>query len=188
MRDIQLRTTASKRLKPVRSRTFEVKQERKQISVSGTVTAVFARRFVVEDKDGKHLADMGKKAVDLVTLHEGDKVTITGRCKAAEIKVAKIIKGPGETIRIERKDKPDRKKDLGKQPVHHDPRQAIAAVTFEGFTVLGEPIDRSKHFEILGRSAKGKFVEFHVERDGAIDKQKPAHIHAPKWASAISEI
>jgi hypothetical protein len=54
--------------------------------------------------------------------------------------------------------------------------------------VLGEPLGRPKHFEILGRSPKGKLVEFRVELDGAIDKQTPADIREPKWAAAISEM
>jgi hypothetical protein len=166
-----------------------VKHEHKQISVSGTVTAVFARRFVVEGKNGKHLADMGKEAVEVVALHEGDKVTFKGRRKPFEIKVTEIAKGRGEPIRIERKHKHkhDNNNNHGKHPACHDPREAIAAVTLEGFKVLGEPLGKPRHFEILGRSAKGKYVEFRVELDGAIHKRKPADIHETKWASAISE-
>jgi hypothetical protein len=164
-----------------------VKREHKQISVSGTVTAVFARRFVVEGKDGKHLADIGKEAADLVALQEGDKVTFKGRRKPFEIKVTEIAKGRGKPIRIERNHKHDNNNDHGEHPACHDPREAIAAVTLEGFKVLGEPLGKSRHFEILGRSAKGEYVEFRVELDGAIHKRKAADIHETKWASAISE-
>lgn len=157
----------------------------KQITISGTVTAVFARQFVVEAKDGKHLADFGKEAGDLVALQEGDQVTITGHRKSSEIKVAEIAKERGEAIRIERKGKHDRKPHHDRHALRHDPRDAIAAVTLEGFTVVGEPVGRPKHFEILGRSAKGKFVEFHVGLDGAIDKRKAADVREPKWAPAI---
>jgi hypothetical protein len=166
------------------SRTFEVKHKHKRISISGLVTAVFSRRFVVEDKDGKHLADLGPEAFGLVDLHEGDNVTFHGRRKASEIKVTAIAKGPGEMILIYRKGEHPHDKHLAR----HDPRLAIAAVKLEGYTVVGEPLGKPKHFEILGRSTKGKLVEFHVEPDGAIDKKKPADIQATKWASALSEL
>jgi len=39
-----------------------MKHERKRIAISGLVTAVFTRRFVVENNDGKHLADLGSEA------------------------------------------------------------------------------------------------------------------------------
>lgn len=165
-----------------------MKHQSKQMSISGTVTAVFARRFVVEDQHGKHLADIGKAAVELVALREGDAVTLTGRLKSSEIKVAEIARGPGETIKIERKGKLDLKNHHNKHPPRHDPRDAIAAIALEGFSVVGEPLGKPKHFEILGRSAKGKFVEFHVGPDGAIDKRKPADIRDAKWAPAISAV
>jgi hypothetical protein len=164
-----------------------VKHAHKEIAVSGTVTSVFARRFVVEGKDGKHLADIGADAVDLVGLHEGDEVTFKGRRKLSEIKVTEIAKGPGETIRLERKDKHERKNGHDGRHACRDPRAAIAAVKLEGFEVLGEPREKPRRFEILGRSAKGKFIEFHVEPDGAIGKRKPADTREPKWASAIVE-
>ena len=159
-----------------------MKHEYKGISISGLVTAVFSRRFVVEDKDGKHLADLGSEA-SVVDLHEGDKVTFNGRCKHSEIKVSTIAKEGGEMIFIDRKGHGHDKK-----LVRHDPRLALAALKLEGYTVLGAPLGKPKHFEILGRSAKGKIVEFHVELDGAIDRKKPADMKAPKWASAMGEL
>jgi hypothetical protein len=65
---------------------------------------------------------------------------------------------------------------------------ALAALKIEGYTALGAPLGKPKHFEILGRSAKGKFVEFHVELDGAIDEKKPAGMQASKWTLAIREL
>jgi hypothetical protein len=159
-----------------------MKHQRTRISISGLVTAVFTRRFVIEDNDGKHLADLGSEA-SVVDLHEGDKVTLDGRCKHSEIKVSAITKEGGEMIFIDRKgDGHDKKL------VRHDPRLALAAVKLEGYTVLGAPLGKPKHFEILGRSSKGKIVEFHVELDGAIDRKKPADMKAPKWASAIGDL
>ena len=129
------------------------------VSVSGTVTAVFAHRFVVESKGAKHLADVGPEAVKLVNLKEGDKVT----------------------IRIAHK----KKHDHEEPHAYRDPKSAIEAVTKHGFKVIAEPRRKPKHFEILGRSPKGEVVEFHVELDGDIRKRKPADIHEPKWKSAV---
>ena len=160
-----------------------MKHDHKSTSVSGLVTAAFTRRFVVEAKDGKHLADLGSQA-SLVDLREGDKVTLQGRRKDSEIKVTAIAKQGGEMIFIDRKGGHEHDKTL----VGHDPSLALAAVKLEGYTVLGAPLGKPKHFEILGRSAKGKLMEFHVELDGAIDRKKPADAQAPKWASAMAEL
>ncbi|MGP7982414.1 hypothetical protein [Rhodoblastus sp.] len=172
---------------PSDSWAFEVKHAHEQIAASGTVTSGFARRFVVEGKDGKHLADIGADAVDLVGLHEGDEVTFKDRRKLSEIKVTEIAKGRGESMRLERKHKHERKNGHDRRRACRDPRAAVAAVKLEGFEVLGEPREKPKHFEILGRSTNGKFIEFHVEPDGAIGKRKPADTREPKWASAIAQ-
>jgi hypothetical protein len=153
--------------------------EHHHTSISGTVTAVFAHRFVVESNGAKHLADIGPEAVKLVDLKEGDKVTVTGEQKPSEIKVTEIVKAGGKPIRIEHK-------KHGHEGAHayRDPSAAIEAVTKHGFKVIAEPRRKPKHFEILGRSAKGEVLEFHVELDGDIRKRKPADIHEPKWRSA----
>jgi hypothetical protein len=156
--------------------------EDNHISVSGTVTAVFAHRFVVESKSAKHLADIGPEAVKQVDLKEGDKGTVTGEQKPSEIKVIEIVKAGGTPIRIEHKKK---KHDQDEPHAYRDPKAAIEAVTREGFKVIAEPRRKPKHFEILGRSAKGEVLEFHVELDGDIRKRKPADLHEPKWKSAV---
>jgi hypothetical protein len=153
--------------------------EHHHTSVSGTVTAVFAHRFVIESKDGKYLADIGPEAIKLVALTEGDKVRVTGEQKPSEIKVTEIMKADGKSIHIEHKKKHDHDEP------YRDPRTAIEAVTHHGFKVIAEPRRKPKHFEILGRSAKGEAVEFHVELDGAIRKRKPADPHEPRWKSTV---
>jgi len=154
--------------------------EHHHTSVSGTVTAVFAHRFVVESKEAKYLADIGPEALKLVDLKEGDKVTVTGEQKPSEIKVTEIVKAGGKPVLIEHK------KKHGHEGSHayRDPKAAIEAVTKHGFKVIAEPRRKPKHFEILGRSAKGEVLEFHVELDGDIRKRKPADIHERKWKSA----
>jgi hypothetical protein len=155
--------------------------EHHHTSISGTVTAVFAHRFVIESKDAKYLADIGPEAVKLVELREGDKVTVTGEQKPSEIKLTEILKADGKPIHIEHK----KKHDHDEPHAYRDPRTAIKAVTREGFKVIAEPRRKPKHFEILGRSAKGEVLEFHVELDGDIRKRKPADLHEPKWKSAV---
>jgi hypothetical protein len=155
--------------------------EHHHISVSGTVTAVFAHRFLIEDAGTKYLADIGPQAIELVALKDGDKVTVTGEQKPSEIKVTEIIKADGKTIRIEHK----KKHEHDEPHAYRDPRTAVEAVTRHGFKVIAEPRRKPKHFEILGRSAKGEVLEFHVELDGDIRKRKPADLHEPKWKSAF---
>jgi hypothetical protein len=152
-----------------------------RVSVSGTVTAVFAHRFVVESKSAKYLADLGPEGVKLVDLKEGDMVSVTGEQKPSEIKVTEIAKAGGTQIRIEHK----KKHDHEEPHAYRDPKAAIEAVAKHGFKVIAEPRRKPKHFEILGRSAKGEVIEFHVELDGDIRKRKPADLNEPKWKSAV---
>jgi hypothetical protein len=156
--------------------------EHHQTSVSGTVTAVFAHRFVVEGNGVKHLADIGPEAAKFVNLAEGDEVKITGEQKPSEIKVTEIAKAGEKPIAIAHK----KKHDHHEAHAYRDPKPAVDAVTHEGFKVIADPRRKPKHFEILGRSKTGEAVEFHVELDGAIRKRKPADIHEPKWKSGFS--
>jgi hypothetical protein len=156
--------------------------ENRCTSVSGTVTAVFAHRFVIESKDAQYLADIGPAAVELVALKEGDEVTVTGEQKPSEIKVTEIVKAGGMPIQLAHTKKHAHDEPHG----YRDPRAAIEAVRRHGFEVIAGPRRKPRHFEILGRSAKGEAVEFHVELDGAIRKRKPADLHEPKWKSAAS--
>ena len=149
------------------------------ISVSGVVTSIFAHRFVVDAGASKFLADLGPEGAHRVRLREGDSVTIHGVRKPSEIKVFEITKAGKRLVRI---DHPHKKH--GHRPHEHDdvsPAAAIKAVTKARFKVLGKPRRKPKHFEILGRSAKGELIEFHVELDGHIRKRKPAEAGDPKW-------
>ena len=105
------------------------REHKRLASISGTVTAVFAHRFVVESSDGQFLANIGSEAVGRIGLREGDKVTRKGKRKPSEIKVTELEKGAGKPIRIERK------KEHGhdKRRNYRDPGAAIAAVAREGF-------------------------------------------------------
>jgi hypothetical protein len=158
-----------------------MKPEHKNITISGTVTAVFAHRFVINCEEGKHLANIGPDAIDIVDLQKGDRVTIEGECKPSEIKVTKITIGCNNPIDVER----IKKHQHGDEPEFHDPRIAINAVERDGFVVMGEPRRKPKHFEILGQSMTGTLTEFHVEFDGEIHKKKSADRDDPKWREAF---
>jgi hypothetical protein len=154
-----------------------MKPEHKNMTITGTVTAVFAHRFVIDCEEGRHLADIGPDAIEIVDLREGDRVTIEGECKPSEIKVKKITKGHNNPIDLER----IKKHQHDDEHEFHDPQIAITAVERDGFVVVGEPRRKPKHFEVLGRSMTGKFTEFHVEFDGEIHKRKSAEHDDPKW-------
>jgi hypothetical protein len=79
------------------------REDKRQGSISGKVTTVFAHRFVIESSDGQLLANIGSEAVGRSGLRRGDKVTLKGKRKRFEIKVTEIEKGAGKPIRIERK-------------------------------------------------------------------------------------
>jgi hypothetical protein len=139
------------------------------VEYSGAVGDVFAQRFVLVTAGGNILADLGPKGAELFKLRTGDAVRITGEKKPSEIKVHTIALDGQPAVVIDHEKKP---------PPHHedahaDPVIALRAADAAGFTALGEPRRKPKHFELRARDAKGRDVELHIELDGRIRKQKP---------------
>jgi hypothetical protein len=150
-----------------------------ETTFSGTVTEIFAHRFVVATKTGKILADLGPKGADRIALKTGDAVELSGEMKPSELKVGRIARAGETPIAIEHK-KPHLE---ARHPA--DPAPALKTVAINGFSVRGLPRRKPKHFEILGCDKAGDFVEFHVELDGALRKTKPVDGDDPKWAAEI---
>jgi hypothetical protein len=151
-------------------------------NLSGEVTDIFAHRFVVKTEKGKVLADLGPKGVEQVPLKMGDRVELVGEMKPSELKVHSIAKNGARPVLVEHPGKPHR-------PPHEmdeaDPKPALKTAEANGFTVLGSPRRKPKHFEVLGRDSAGDMVELHIELDGALRKTRPVHDDDPKWASEI---
>ena len=151
-----------------------------QTTVTGEVTDIFAHRFVVRTPTGTILADLGPKGAEQVRLEAGDRVELTGEMKPSELKIHRITRGGARPVEIDHHKKP-----------HHDeheaadPKPALKTAEANGFTVLGQPRRKPKHFEILGRDAGGDLVELHVELDGTLRKTRPVEDADPKWAADI---
>jgi hypothetical protein len=149
-------------------------------TLSGRVTDIFAHRFVFETKNGKALADLGPKGAEQVALKEGDQVVLVGELKPSELKVHSIARNGKPAIVLDHPKKP--------HPHDHDdadPGPALKTAEANGFTVLGKPGRKPKHFEILGRDPAGDTVELHVELDGSLRKTRPAQDNDPKWATEM---
>jgi hypothetical protein len=155
--------------------------ERPTRSLSGQVTDVFAHRLVVKTEKGKVLADLGPKSAERVPLREGDHVDLIGEMKPSEPKVHSIRRNGARPVPVEHTGKP--------HPLHEleeaDPKPALKTAETNGFTVLGKPRRKPKHYQILGRDAAGDMVELHIELDGALRKTRPVHEDDPKWATEI---
>jgi hypothetical protein len=149
-------------------------------SLSGQVTDIFAHRFVVKTKEGKVLADLGPKGAERVPLREGDRVDLIGDMKRSELKVHSIARNGARPVLVEHPGKPHPPHEL-----EADPKPALKTVEANGFTVLGKPRRKPKHYEILGRDSAGDMVELHIELDGALRKTRPVHEGDPKWATEI---
>jgi len=147
-----------------------MKPEYKHISISGTVTAVFAHRFVIEGKDGKHLADIGPDAVDFVDVQEGDKVTVEGERKPSEIKVTKITKGSDKLIEVEHIKRHQR--DGARE--HRDSVKAVVAVEREGFEVVGARAERPSISRFSGGRRRESSRDFtSSSTEGSTRKSRP---------------
>jgi len=149
-------------------------------SLQGRVTDVFAHRFVIETRSGeRHLADIGPKGAEAVALRAGDDVTIQGEVHPSEIKVTRLERA-GRTIDIPRPPKPA----PPGQDKQADSIVALDAVKAAGAAVLGAPMQHPRHFEVLGQKGTS-YVEYHVEFDGRIRKEKPVERDDRKWANVI---
>ena len=138
-------------------------------NLSGTVTDVFAHRFVVETGKGKILADLGPKAAERVSLKEGDHVELIGDMKPSELKIRSIAKDGAPPVLVDHPDK------LRPHPheLGADSKPALKTVEANGFTVLGRPRRKPKHFEILGRDPAGDMVGT-ARRVGRLFAQDPS--------------
>ncbi len=151
-----------------------------QTTIKGEVTDIFAHRFVLKTAAGKYLADLGPKGADQMRLKPGDNVELTGEMKPSELKVHSVAKAGAKPVAI----------DHSKKPSHEEheeanPAPALKTAEANGFTVLGQPRRKPKHFEILGRDSAGDLVELHVELDGTLRKTHPVDAHDPKWSAEL---
>ena len=151
--------------------------DKRQISVEGRISAVFAHRFVVETKNGPLLADLGPKGTDRFALMPGALVVAEGDMKPSELKVSRIA-APGEApVEIEHK-KPA-------HPPHVDPDIIQAALKRAGLQGVGKPRRKPHHFEVLANGDRG-LIECHIGFDGHIRKEKPIDAGNEKWSFDIS--
>jgi hypothetical protein len=156
--------------------------EKQTRSLSGQVTDIFAHRFVIKTEKGKVLADLGPKGAGQVLIKEGDRVELIGEMKPSELKVHSVARNGARPILIEHPGKPHPPYELEER----DPKPALKTAEANGFTVMGKPRRKPKHFEVLGRDPAGDMVELHIELDGALRKTKPVHEDDPKWATEIA--
>jgi hypothetical protein len=146
------------------------------------VTDIFAHRFVVKTDEGKLLADLGPKGAERVALREGDQVDLIGDMKPSELKVHSIAKNGARPILLEHPGKP---RHASHELEEADPKPALTSAEANGFTVVGKPRRKPKHFEILGRDGAGDMVELHIELYGVLRKTRPVRENDPKWAKEI---
>lgn len=136
------------------------------ISVSGTVWGVFGHRFALETETGPVLADLGPQGAARCFLAAGDRITVRGTRKPSEIKVETIVLADGSSRTIDWLPKP--KHGRG---VEADPEIALEGVRRDGFSVLGAPRRKPKHWEV-DAAREGRRVELHVELDGRVRTPK----------------
>jgi hypothetical protein len=153
-------------------------------TLTGEVTDIFAHRFVVKTATGNVLADLTPKGAEQIVLAKGDQVTLSGEMKPSELKVHTIQRGGNKSIAIEHK-KPHPDHSGPGEHEQADPKHALKTAAANGFTVVGNPRRKPKHFEVLGRDSAGDLVELHVELGGALRKTRPVEEADPKWAAAI---
>jgi hypothetical protein len=157
-------------------------------TIIGVVADVFGHRFVIATKSGKVLADLGPKGAELIALREGDEVTLAGEMKPTELKVSTITRKGEAAIAVEHKKKPHEQDPAPhrKHDAEADPAIALKAARDAGYAVVGSPRRKPQHFEVLGRNARGGFVELHIEFDGDVRKRRPIESGDQKWEFAIA--
>lgn len=133
-----------------------------QSSFTGTITDVFAHRFVIETREGRFLADIGPKAAEHISLKAGLKVRIEGERKPSEIKVERIAIGEGEFQPAHHP---------GPDHHHHDfsAKDAVLMAQAEGYKIAGDLHPKKKHYEASATKG-GRSYNIHIHRDGV-------HVH-----------
>ena len=161
-----------------------------ETAVAGVITDIFGHRFVLKTANGKILADLTPKGVDQIELREGDRVELSGEMKPTELKIHTIRKHGGEEIVVDHKKPHEHGNKHGHKHDHRheaaDPKPALKAAKDKGFTVVGDPRRKPKHFEILGRDKTGDYSELHIELDGHVRKIKPLEAGDHKWSDTIA--
>lgn len=147
-----------------------------QTTIVGEVTDIFAHRCIIETGTRKFLVDLGPDGADQARLMAGECVTLTGEMTPSEMKVRRVARAGAPSIEIDRRGKPHRG---WRDPA--DPDAAVRTAEANGFTVLGRPRRRPRHFEVLGRDAAGDLLELHVELDGTLRKTRPVEADDPRW-------
>lgn len=155
-----------------------------EVKLTGSVRDLFAHRFVLRTPEGSVLADLTPAGAERIQLLVGDEVTIEGERKPSEIKVSRIMRG-AEVIELPAKGGSRHGKAEGHD--EDDVEAATRAATEAGLTPIGKPRRKHKHFEILGRDGAGNLVELHVDRDGAVGKQKIVEADSDKWSDEIKD-
>jgi hypothetical protein len=151
----------------------DVKHKELTQNLSGTVTDVFAHRFVVETGKGKILADLGPKAAERVSLKEGDHVELIGDMKPSELKIRRsssII--PTSCARI--------RTSWGQIRSRLSKRSKPTASQSWADPAASRSISR-----FWAATRRGTWLELHVELDGSLRKTHPVQADDPKWATEI---
>jgi hypothetical protein len=132
----------------------------------GMVRDVFGHRFVLTTDDGPVLANIGLHHPGSIKLKVGAKVKIAGRQSPGEIKVRLFQSGRGKTITLHKLRK-------NNSPKEESELEAAANVALDaGYIVVGEPIRKSKHFEL--KTIRGdRSYELHIMPNGDIRREKP---------------
>jgi len=155
-----------------------------KVRVAGKITDIFAHRFVVQTASEKVLADLTPHGMDMIKLEIGDAIEIEGEQKPSEIKVLKIERA-GESFVIAH---PKHAGPHHPAKHHHhdaDPQTAKEAAAKAGYSIIGEPRRKPKHFEILGKKGRS-FQELHIEIGGTLYKEKPVSADDHKWHAEIA--
>jgi hypothetical protein len=146
------------------------------LKLSGTVTHIFAHRFVVQTDTGPVLGDLTPRGREKITLRVGDRVELEGEMKPSELKVRRLSQNGGKVVEFE----PEKGKE-------HFPKAesgiALRSAEMAGFETLGAPRRKPKHFEVLARR-DGRLSELHIELDGHIRKVR-SDVDQHKWAEAM---
>lgn len=126
-----------------------------EVSVSGRVTDVFGRRFVIEGQHGRTLVDpVG--ALQPLKLRPGDRVAATGPVQDGVLIARRIASGEGAV--------------LFEQAGSSGAADIDAALAGMQLTATSPPVRKKRHIEITARTADGRTVYVTFDRLGRIEE------------------
>lgn len=141
------------------------------IVIKGPISDVFGHRVVVQSDAKKFLVNLGPKIDELAAVKSGDTIAVEGDLtKSGEVRAYNVTLADGKKLEVSKDKKTWRQWLLGEDSTKRQVftvADAKKLAADKGYTLLGEPAAKKKHFTAKA-TKDGKSFDIALHRDGTI--------------------